>query len=483
MNEERNKFYITTSIPYVNSVPHIGFALELVQADSIARFHQLIGDDVFFLTGTSEHGSKVPKAAEAAGRDIMEFVSDNSGRFKALAAALQISNTHFIRTTDQGHHKTVEKFWNKLLEKGDIYKDRFEGLYCVGCESYKTDSDLVDGKCPIHKTTPEKIAEENYFFRWSKYQKMLEELFEKNFVFVKPKKWSNEVEQFIKQGVKDISISRSKKSLTWGVSVPGDKDQVVYVWFDELLNYLSGIGYYEEDGIFEKYWPADVHLIGKDITRFHAAFWPAMLTSADLPLPKQILVHGFVSVSGEKISKSLGNVIDPIPLIEKYGADAVRYFLLREIPSDGDGDFTEEKFVKRYTAELANDLGNLVSRVTNLLEKNCDGVVPQLVDSPKKSERLEENIRNFKLHDALSEIWENIAWANQYVDKSKLWELPKKDKKLFDQVISSLVALLKQVSIELSPFLPETADKLDKILNSERIEKSEPLFPRIETAK
>lgn len=476
---DKNKFYITTSIPYVNAAPHIGFSLELVQADVIARFHQVIGDDTFFLTGTDEHGTKVPKAAKAAGKKVPDFVNEISDKFRSLNTTLDIANTHFIRTSSQGHHKTAQKFWERSAAAGDIYKDKYEGYYCVGCENYVTEADLVESKCPIHKTEPEKISEENYFFRFSKYQKILEEHFAKHKDFVVPDTKYNEVLQFIKQGLKDISVSRSAKILPWGVPVPGDPSQTIYIWFDALINYLSGIGFAEEDEIYKKFWPADVHLIGKDIARFHAALWPAMLLSAGLPLPKQIFVHGFLTVDGEKISKSLGNVIDPVSLVEKYGVDAVRYYLLREIPSDTDGDFSYEKLETRYTADLANDLGNLVSRVTNLIEKNCDGQLPNHVETPKRSEHLREHIQNFKLHEALEEIWSNIKWANQYIDKAKLWELPGKDPELFKEVISSLAALLKQVSIELAPFLPETATKIDKILNADSIVKAPVLFPRL----
>lgn len=478
MANSKKKFYITTSIPYVNDKPHIGFAMELVQADVIARYHQLIGDEVFFLTGTDEHGQKAPVAAEKAGKKVIDFVNEISNHFRELTKTLHISNSHFIRTIEQGHKKTVQKFWEKAKEKGDVYKGRYVGLYCVGCEKYISESELEGGRCEIHKTVPEKISEENYFFRWSKYQKDLEKLFSDKKDFVVPKKRYNEVLQFIKQGLKDISISRSKKSLSWGVPVPGDNEQVIYIWFDALINYISGIGYYEDDSVFKKFWPADIHLIGKDISRFHSALWPAMLMSAGIDLPKQIFVHGFIEVDGKKMSKSLGNVVDPQDLIKKYGVDPVRYYLLREIPSGSDGDFSIAKFEQRYTADLANDLGNLVGRVTNLIEKSADGQIPEIVESPKKAENLERNIREFRLHDALAEIWQNISWANQFVDKSKLWELPEKDPKKFSQAISSLAALLRQVSLELAPFLPETAGKIDKILSVDHIKKSAPLFPR-----
>jgi methionyl-tRNA synthetase len=410
----------------------------------------------------------------------VDFVNEVSDKFRELAQILDISNSHFIRTTSQGHIKASQKFWKQALAQGDIYKGKYEGLYCVGCENYYNESELTNDLCPIHKIKPELLAEENYFFRFSKYQKALLQHYEQHPDFVVPQHRLREIQKFVALGLSDISVSRSTKTLTWGVPVPGDKTQVIYIWFDALINYVSGIGYSEDNLTFKKFWPADVHLIGKDILRFHAALWPAMLLSAGLDLPKQVLVHGFVTVEGEKLSKSRGNIIDPFPLVKKYGVDAVRYFLLREIPSNDDGDFSEQKLRARYTADLQNSLGNLASRLAALIEKHLDGVVPYHVQSPKVSEHLEENIVNFRLHEALAEIWENIAWANQYIDRTKLWELPKKDRQLFEHVISSLVALIKQVALELSPFLPQTAEKLDQIFRAEKIVKTQPLFPPLE---
>lgn len=480
MPEEKKKFYVTTSIPYVNASPHVGFALELVQADVLARYHRLLGEDTFFLTGTDEHGSKVPKAAAKAGKEILEFVNGISSRFRDLAKVLNISNSHFIRTTSQGHVKASQKFWERAVASGDIYKSKYEGLYCVGCENYYNESELSNGLCPIHKAKPELLSEENYFFRFSKYQKALLEHYKKHLDFVVPKHRLKEISEFVSAGLSDISVSRSVETLKWGIPVPGDRDQVIYIWFDALINYVSGIGYAEDDETFKKYWPADIHLIGKDILRFHAALWPAMLLSAGLSLPKQVFVHGFISVEGEKLSKSRGNIIDPFPLVEKYGVDPVRYFLLREIPSNDDGDYSEQKLRSRYTSDLQNNLGNLIGRVTNLIEKHLDGIVPRDVESPKYAVHLEEYVSTFRFHEALAEIWESLAWANQYIDQVKLWELPKKDPKLFGEVVSSLVALLRQVTRELAPFLPDTAEKLDEIFRAEKIVKAQPLFPRLD---
>jgi len=465
----------------VNAKPHIGHALEFIQADVLARYNRLLGRDVFFLTGTDEHGSKVPKSAKAAGKPIPEFVNEISDKFRVLTNTLDISNSHFIRTIEQGHKKTVTKFWKRCLDAGDIYKGKYEGLYCSGCENYVTESDLLEGKCPVHKTKPEKIAEENYFFKWSKYQKPLLDHYKESSNFVVPKKRFNEIIKFVEQGLQDISISRSTKTLSWGIPVPDDKNQVIYVWFDALINYLSGIGFAEEDDTYKRYWPADVHLIGKDILRFHAALWPAMLISAKVPLPKQVYVHGFIGSGGQKMSKSLGNVVDPVALTEKYGVDAVRYFLLREIPSDGDGDFTIEKFEKRYKADLQNNLGNLVSRVTNLIEKNLDGEIGEKIELPEQNKTaIEQDIEDYKLHDALAKIWEIVSLANKLVDEEKLWELAKNDIKTFRKHCATILTNLFLVAKLIAPFMSETGKKIEKIVTAKKIQKAEPLFPKID---
>ncbi len=363
----KNQFYITTSIAYTNAPPHIGFALELIQADVLARHHRILAEDVFFLTGTDEHGVKIVKAAEKSGKSPKEFTDEISAKFRELASSLNISNNDFIRTTDQARHwPIVQKCWSKLKKNGDIYKKNYKGLYCVGCEAFITQKDLVDGKCRIHLKEPEEVNEENYFFKLSKYSDEIKELIEKDEVKIIPQEKKNEMLSFIKaslpagrQGLEDVSFSRPSKDLKWGIPVPGDDSQTIYVWADALVNYL----------LPEKYWPADIHCLGKDILRFHATIWLGMLLSLKLPLPKSIFVHGFITSDGQKMSKSLGNVVSPFELIEKYGADAVRYFLLREIPSTEDGDFTIEKFENRYNADLASGLGNLVARVITLAYK------------------------------------------------------------------------------------------------------------------
>jgi len=357
------KFYITTSIPYTNALPHIGFALEAVQADVLARYHKKLGEGVFFLTGTDEHGLKIKKAAKAVKKTPQEFVDEISARFLELTKVLNISNDDFIRTTDKKRHwPAVKKLWLKLKDNNDIYKKKYKGYYCSGCEAFVTEKDLVQGKCPIHQKEPELIEEENYFFRLSKYLPVIKKEIEKGDLKIIPQARQNEVLGYIKTGIEDVSFSRAKEKY-WGFEVPGDPSQIIYVWGDALPNYISAIGYEKETKQFKKLWPADVHCIGKDILKFHAVIWPAMLLSAGLELPKSIFVHGFINVAGQKMSKSLGNVVDPFELIKKYGVDTVRYFLLREIPSTEDGDFTREKFEQRYNSDLASGIGNLVARV------------------------------------------------------------------------------------------------------------------------
>ena len=363
------KFYITSSLPYTNANPHIGFALEIIQTDVLARYQRQQDKDVFFLTGTDEHGTKVAKTAKDAGVSPREFTNKISGKFLELTKTLNISNDNFIRTTDQKQHwPSVRVVWEKLQESGDLEKRIYEGLYCSGCEVFITEKELVNGQCPIHKKEPEKVQEENWFFGLSKYGLQLKEKIEKDELRIVPEGRKKEVLSLINQGLEDISFSRPKEKLQWGIPVPGDDTQVVYVWADALVNYISALGYPKGEK-FKKYWPADVHVVGKDILRFHATIWPAMLLSLGIELPKTIFVHGFITADGQKMSKSLGNVIDPFELVEKYGTDAVRYFFLREIPSTEDGDFSYEKFEVRYNADLASGLGNLVARVVTLATK------------------------------------------------------------------------------------------------------------------
>src|SRR3989338_2326616 len=370
------KFYITTAIDYVNAKPHIGHAIEKIQADVLARFHRQKGDEVWFLTGTDEHGAKIARAAQAAGKDPKDFVDDGAGHFKDLKKALNLSWDDFIRTSSQKRHwPGAQKLWLKLFEAGDLYKKSYKGLYCVGHEAFITEKDLVDGKCRDHQTAPELIEEENWFFRLSKYSDKIKSVIESGELKIIPESRENEILSLIRQGLEDVSFSRPRKDLSWGIPVPNDPEHTMYVWCDALTNYITAIGYGQEQNIeiskyrnFEYWWPADLHIIGKDILRFHTAIWPGMLLSAGLPLPKAIFVHGFITVEGQKMSKTIGNVIAPVEQ-KKPGTDPVRYYLLREIPSYEDGDFSYKKFEERYNGDLANGIGNLVARVTTIGQK------------------------------------------------------------------------------------------------------------------
>lgn len=469
------KFYLTTAIPYVNAAPHIGFALETVQSDVAARYHRLLGADVYFSSGSDENSLKNVQAAEAEGLPTQELVDKYAKKFLDLKSALNLSYDVFNRTATEAHFKGAQKFWESC-KKGDIYKKTYTGLYCVGCEEFYTEDALIDGKCPEHKTTPEKVSEENYFFKLTNYRKQLEELIESDKLKIIPETRKNEILSFIKSGLKDFSISRSKeRAKGWGVPVPGNDSQVMYVWFDALVTYLTALGYGTDEELFNKYWTKDsqkVHVIGKGIIRFHAVYWIAMLLSAGLPIPNIEFVHGYITVNGQKISKSLGNTIDPFELVEKYGADAVRYYLLREIPAYGDGDFSESKFKELYNADLANGLGNLVARVAKLCEQNK---IETTLGSNVWCADLEKYMGEFKFNEAIAVIWQLITEADKKVNQEKPWEL--KGEKL-KKVLEDLVKRIQAIGFNLQPFLPETSAK---ILNqfSGKIKSEKPLFPRI----
>ena len=472
-----NKFYVTTSIPYVNAPPHIGHALEFIQADVLARFQRTAGKEVFFLTGADEHGVKIARAAEEAKKTIKKFVDENTEKIKKLVKVLNISNDDFIRTTDRKRHwPGAQKLWLKLAEADDIYKKKYKGFYCAGHEAFVTDKDLINGVCAIHKTKPEIIEEENYFFRLSKYSKKIELFVKSGKLKVSPVSRKNEILSLLKEGLEDISFSRPAKSLSWGIPVPNDPNHTMYVWCDALSNYITAIGY-ADGGKLWKYWPADVHVIGKDILRFHAAIWPGMLLSAKLPLPKTIFVHGFITSGGEKMSKTVGNVVDPFEVVRKYGADALRYYLLREIPSGGDGDFTYEKFEERYNADLAKGVGNLTARILTLAQK---GKIKPLKNKFFASEIAEikkdsaQSVLEFKFNEALEKIWRLIALGDKYIDVQKPWAL-KNDSKKFKEIIGHLLFLLLGVGELLIPFLPETAVQIAKHVAKR---KSVVLFPR-----
>jgi methionyl-tRNA synthetase len=502
-----SKFYITTSIAYVNAKPHIGFAMELIQGDVLARFHRLKGDETFYMTGTDEHGMKIATTAKEQGVTPRELVDLNSAYFKALKETLYLSYDYFIRTTDDYHKKGAQKIWMKMYDAGDIYKDSYEGLYCVGCEAFVLEKDLVEGKCPNHNKEPEKLREENYFFRLSKYADKIKHLIETNKLKIVPASRKHELLSLINEGLKDVSFSRPKKVLSWGVEVPNDSEQTMYVWCDALSNYITGVGFETENEQFKKLWPADVHLIGKDILRFHAAIWIGMLLSAKVPIPDAIYVHGFITSEGKKMSKTLNNVVAPDEYVEKYGADALRYYLLKEIPTTEDGDFSKERFRIVYESELANNIGNLVSRVLAMTDKYFGGKVPEAdksegifkTENEKSWKRYEEAINEFDLKKALEVVVELAASANKFVDDTKPWVLAKENQEELGRVIYALLEMIRNIAVMLIPFIPLTAGKILKCLSQDVsgiaykdlikwgalkegtvTAKTEPLFARIE---
>lgn len=469
-----NTFYITTTLPYVNASPHLGHALEFIQADVIARYKKISGEEVFFNIGTDEHGQKIYKTALKEGLETKKFCDKYAARFKKLAEELNIDYTNFIRTNDTHHIAAAEEFWRRCFNNGDIYKKTYKVKYCAGCELEKTDSELVDGKCPWHPNLElEVIQEENYFFRFSKYQDKLLELYNKNPEFILPLEKLNEIKRFVENGLMDFSISRLREKMPWGVPVPDDPEHIMYVWFDALVNYISAIGWPDDMGKFGKWWPV-FQIAGKDNLRQQSAMWQAMLMSAGIPCSKQILIHGFISSDGQKMSKSLGNVIDPFEVAKKYGTDAMRYYLLAEIPTMKDGDFSYEKFEARYNADLANGIGNLVSRTVTLILKLDSGeatsglprrsfVAPRN-DMLRISELWDEYIakmEKFLLNEALAAANNLIKRCDGVIAETKPWELIKNgENEKAGEILFAVAEGIRHIAWMLKPFMPETADKI-----------------------
>jgi methionyl-tRNA synthetase len=486
-----DKFYITTSIPYVNAPPHIGHALEFVQTDAIARYHRGRGEETFLLTGADENALKNVQAAEKKGVAVERHVTEMGEHFKRLARALNISVDGYRRGSDRElHWPGVTELWRRSLENGDIYKKQYRGLYCVGHEAFITEKELdANGLCPDHQTKPDLVEEENYFFRLSRYADDLERRIASDTYRIRPVTRKNEMLAFIRQGLEDFSVSRSSaRARGWGVPVPDDPDQVIYVWFDALTIYMTGVGFGIDEKLYEKWWPADIHVIGKDIIRFHALYWPAMLLSAKLPLPKELFVHGFVTSGGEKMSKTVGNVVDPFEYMHEFGSDALRYYLLAEIPTFEDGDFTRERFVERYNSDLAKGLGNVAARILTLADgKGFSGLnltpggIPEATRFKEAWERYGQAFAERDLRRAVQEVWSLIQWTDKYIEEKKPWE--NKD----EAVLYTLCVALANIAWLLKPFLPPTAEKIDEALGIAGKKKWDfapqkiaPLFPRIE---
>ncbi|HBI17581.1 MAG TPA: methionine--tRNA ligase [Candidatus Moranbacteria bacterium] len=465
----KKEFYITTTLPYVNADPHAGFASEIILADVRARFEKLQGKEVIFNTGTDEHGLKIWQKAQEEGVDTQAYVDKYAAKFDELKEMLELNYTNFIRTTDENHKKAAQELWKRVDANGYIYKKQYKVKYCVGCELEKTDSELVDGYCPLHPGKElEIIEEENYFFKFSALQDKLLELYKSNPNFVVPNKRFNEIKSFVERGLEDFSISRLKSKMPWGVPVPGDDDQVMYVWFDALTNYISTLGWPDNQENFEKFWgtkesPNAIQIAGKDNLRQQSAMWQAMLLAADLPTSKQVFINGFISVDGQKMSKSIGNVISPKEMVEKYGIDGTRYLLLTKGTFGEDNDISWEKLTTKYNADLANGLGNLTSRVVKLSE-NLD------LEIEKKENIFDEaNIKlveSFDLDKVLENIWNIVREDNKYIEDTKPWELAKNNEAEFKNVMQKLLNDLTLIAQMLIPFLPETAKKIQKALET-----------------
>ena len=508
----KGKYYMTTAIAYTSGKPHIGNTYEIVLADAIARYKRQKGFDVYFQTGTDEHGEKIELKAKERGISPKEFVDEVSTEINSIWDIMNTSCGKFVRTSDPHHEKIVQKIFDKMYDKGDIYKGEYSGLYCTPCESFWTESQLVDGKCPDCGREVEEKKEEAYFFKLSKYQDRLVKFYEEHPTFIEPESRKNEMlNNFIKPGLEDLCVSRT--TFDWGIPVTFDPKHVIYVWIDALSNYITALGYMsDDDSLFKKYWPADVQIVGKDIARFHLIYWPIFLMALDLPLPKTIFVHNWITMKDGKMSKSKGNVIYPEDLIDRYGLDATKYFLLREMPTSQDGLFSPEEFVERYNFDLCNDLSNLLNRTVSMVNKYFDGQVPEYNGRPnevdeslenackEQIEKFEKLFENFEIANSIQEIWTLVSRTNKYIDETMPWQLAKEeDTEKLKSAMYHLIENLRKISILIKPFMDETSENIlrqigitdeslktwkslkeyDKIKNAKVIEKGEPIFMRL----
>jgi len=517
MSKDKKTFYLTTPIYYPSGDLHIGHAYTTVAGDAIARYKRMRGYDVMYLTGTDEHGQKIEQAAQEAGKAPQQYLDEIVSRIQELWKKLKITNDDFIRTTEERHKKVVQKIFTQLLEQGDIYLDKYEGWYCISCEAFFTERQLDDGRCPDCGKNVDKVKEESYFFRMSKYADRLIQFYEDNPQFIQPESRKNEMlNNFLKPGLEDLAVSRT--TFDWGIKVPDNPEHVVYVWIDALTNYITALGYGSDDeSKFNKYWPADVHLMAKEIVRFHSIYWPIILMALDIPLPKQVFAHGWILMKDGKMSKSKGNVIDPFVLIDRYGLDALRYYLLREVPFGQDGVFTPEGFVERINFDLANDLGNLLNRTVSMIQQYFAGEIPAYKSSVTTYDeqleavvketvtKVEDALDHMQFSVALASIWQLVNRTNKYIDETEPWVLARDEnkKELLSYVMAQLVETLRKIAIMLQPFLTEAPVEMFKQLNitdeqakaweslydehhvpaGSHVNKGEPLFPRLDAKK